>query len=48
MSKQFGNIAHILVNLLYSVSRQHYETWASQFPSLYNIKDTVLPSEAFL
>ena len=48
MSKCVGNTAYILAYLISSASRQHHDIWSSQFPCLHNLKDTVLPSEAFL
>ena len=42
--KQAGNTPF----LFNSVSRQHYDVWALQFPFLYNFKNTVPPSEASL
>ena len=32
VSKQVGNSTHILAHVFNSVSRQHHEVWASQFP----------------
>ena len=48
VSKQVGNSAHILAHLFISVSRQHREVWASQFPFLHNLKEVISPSEACL
>ena len=48
VSKQVGNLAHILAHLFNSVSRQHREVWASQFPFLHSLKEVVPPSEACL
>ena len=48
VSKQVGNSAHILANLFNSVSRQHHEVWASQFPFLHSLKEVIPPSEACL
>ena len=48
VSKQVGNSAHILAHLFNSVSRQHCEVWASQFPFLHSLKDVIPPSEACL
>ena len=48
VSKQVGNSARILVHLFNSVSRQHCEVWASQFPFLHSLKDVIPPSEACL
>ena len=31
-----------------SVSRQHHEVWASQFPFLHSLRDVIPPSEACL
>ena len=45
VSTCFCNTSHILTYLFHSASRQHHEVWASQFPILYNIKDSVPPSE---
>ena len=39
---------HILAHLFNSVSRQHWEVWASQFPFLHSLKEVVPPSEACL
>ena len=47
VSKQVGNLAHILAHLFNSVSRQHCEVWASQFPFLHSL-EVILPSEACL
>ena len=44
--KQVGNLAYILAYLFNSVSRQHCEVWASQFPFLYSLRDVIPPSEA--
>ena len=48
VSKQVGNLARILAHLFNSVSRQHREVWASQFPFLHSLKEMVPPSEACL
>ena len=48
VSKQVGNSARILAHLFNSVSRQHREVWASQFPFLHSLKEVVPPSEACL
>ena len=48
VSKQVGNSAHILAHLFNSVSRQHCEVWASQFPFLHSLKEVIPPSEACL
>ena len=48
VSKQVGNSAHILAHLFNSVSRQHHEVWASQFPFLHSLKEVLPPSEACL
>ena len=48
VSKWVGNTAHILAYLFYFASKQHHEVWASKFPFLQSIKDTVPPSEACL
>ena len=48
VSKQVGNSACILVHLFNSVSRQHHEVWASQFPFLHSLKEVIPPSEACL
>ena len=48
VSKRVGNSAHILAHLFNSVSRQHREVWASQFPFLHSLKEVVPPSEACL
>ena len=39
---------HILAHLFNSVSRQHCEVWASQFPFLHSLKVVIPPSEACL
>ena len=46
--KQVGNSACILVHVFNSVSRQHCEVWASQFPFLHSPRDVIPPSEACL
>ena len=48
VSKQVGNSACILAHLFNSVSRQHWEVWASQFPFLHSLKEVIPPSEACL
>ena len=48
VSKQIGNSARSLAHLFNSVSRQHWEVWASQFPFLHSLKEVVPPSEACL
>ena len=48
VSKHVGNLARILAHLFNSVSRQHQEVWASQFPFLHSLKEVVPPSEACL
>ena len=48
VSKWVGNSACILAHLFNSVSRQHYEVWASQFPFLHSLKEVIPPSEACL
>ena len=48
VSKQVGSWASILAYLFNSVSRQHHEVWASQFPFLHSLKDMIPPSEACL
>ena len=35
-----------LAHVFKSISRQHHEVWASQFPFLYSLKDVIPPSEA--
>ena len=47
MSKEVGNRACILA-YPFNSSRQYFEGWASQFPFLHNVNDTVPPSEACL
>ena len=37
-----------LAHLFNSVSRQHHEVWASQFPFLHSLKEVIPPSEACL
>ena len=46
--KQVGNSAHILVHVFNSVSMQHHEVWASQFPFLHSLRDVIPLSEACL
>ena len=41
-------MAHILAYLFNSVSRQHCEIWASQFPFLHRVREVIPPSEACL
>ena len=41
VSKQVGNSAHILAHLFNSVSRQHCEVRASQFPFLHTLKEVI-------
>ena len=48
VSKPVGNSAHILAHLFNSVSRQHHEVWASQFPFLHSLKEVIPPSDACL
>ena len=48
VSKQVGNSTRILAHLFNSVSRQHCEVWASQFPFLHSLKEVIPPSEAYL
>ena len=48
VSKQVGNSACNLAHPFNSVSRQHHEIWASQFPFLHSLKEMILPSEACL
>ena len=48
VSKQVGNSAHILAHLFKTVSRQHCEVWASQFPFLHSLKEVIPPSEVCL
>ena len=48
VSKQVGNLVCILAYLFYSVSRQHHEVWASQFPFLHSLREVIPPSEACL
>ena len=48
VSKQVVNSPHILAHVFNSVSRQHREVWASQFPFLYSFKEVIPPSEACL
>ena len=48
VSKQVGNMASISKYLFNSVSRQHCEVWASQFPFLHSLRDVIPPSEACL
>ena len=46
--KWVGSTAHILAYLFNSASRQHHEIWATLFPFLHNIKDSIPLSEACL
>ena len=46
--KGVGDSACILAYLFNSVSRQHCEVWASQFPFLHSLKEVIPPSEACL
>ena len=48
VSKQVGNSASILAHLFNSVSRQHHEVWALQFPFLHSLKEVIPASEACL
>ena len=48
VSKQVGNSAHILTYLFNSISRQHHEVWASQFPFLHSLREVIPPIEASL
>ena len=48
VSKQVGNSACILAHVFNSVSRQHHEVCASQFPFLNSLGDVIPPSEACL
>ena len=48
VSKQVGHLAHILAYLFNSVSMQHCEVLASQFPFLHSLRDVIPPSEACL
>ena len=48
VSTQVGNSAHILAHLFNSVSRQHHEVRASQFPFLHSLEEVIPPSEACL
>ena len=48
VSKQVGNSVCMLAHLFNSVSRQHREVWASQFPFLHSLKNVIPPSEACL
>ena len=43
-----GNSAHILAYVFNSVSRQHHEVWASQFPFLNSLRNVIPPSGACL
>ena len=47
-SKEVHYTAGILAYLFNSASRQHFETWALQFPFLHNFKENVPPNEACL
>ena len=48
VSTWVGNSACFVAYLFNSASGQHYGVWASQFPFLHNIKDSILPIEACL
>ena len=48
VSKQVENLVHISAYLFNSVSRQHREVWASQFPFLHSLWEEIPPSEACL
>ena len=48
VSKRVGNSACILAHLLNSISRQHCEVWASQFPFLHSLNEVIPASEACL
>ena len=48
VSKWACNMADVLAYLFNSASRQHHEVWASWFPFLHSIMDSVPPSEACL
>ena len=48
VSKWVGNSACILADVFNSVSRQHCEVWASQFPFLHSLRDVIPPSEVCL
>ena len=48
VSKWVGNLACILAYLFNSVSRQHCEVWASQFPFLHSLRKVIPPSEVCL
>ena len=48
VSKQDGNMVYILAYCFKPASREHCEVWASQFPFLYKLKDTVPCSEPCL
>ena len=46
ISRLIWNTAHILAFLLNSASWQHHEVWSSQYPFIYNFKDSIPPPEA--
>ena len=48
VSKCIRNSTCILAHVFNSVSRQHHEVWASQFPFLLSLRDVIPPSEACL
>ena len=48
VSKRVGNSACILAHLFNSVSRQHHEVWASQFPFLHSLREVIPLSEVCL
>ena len=47
VSKHFVNTAFILAYLFISPSKQCCEVWASQFPFLHNLKDTIPTSDPY-
>ena len=46
VSKWDGNMSHNLAYLFCSASRQHHDVWASQFPFLHSIEDSIPPDQA--
>ena len=42
VSKRVGNSAFILAHVFNTVSRQHCEVWASEFPFLHSLREVIL------
>ena len=45
---ELATLIIFLIHVFNSVSRQHCEVWASQFPFLHSLRDVIPPSEACL